>query len=350
MMEQVRPVGLRTADPSVSQEGKGENLIIVTGGAGFIGSNIVRALNEAGEEKILIVDSLGLGEKWKNLRTLRFLDYEHKTDFLAKVQRGVFDQGTRAIIHMGACSSTTETDADYLMANNFGYSRELASRFAAKDNVRFIYASSAATYGDGTKGYSDEHDSTHLLQPLNIYGYSKQAFDLWALRTGLLDHMVGLKYFNVFGPNEYHKADMRSVVIRAYFQATSNGNVRLFKSYRPDFKDGEQRRDFIYVKDAVKITLFFLTNPEISGLFNAGTGAPRSFNSLATAVFSALGKAPNIEYIDMPEGLEQRYQYYTCAQSDKLRASGFREDFFTLEDAVRDYVVNYLEKVSAQGQ
>ncbi len=296
-----------------------------------------------------MVDRLGQGEKWKNLRGLRFLDYEHKDDFMTKVQRGVFDHGTRAVIHMGACSSTTEKDADYLMANNYGYSKELALRFARKENVRFIYASSAATYGDGSKGYSDEHETAHLLQPLTMYGYSKQIFDLWALRTGLIHPVVGLKYFNVFGPNEYHKGDMRSVAIRAYFQAVSGGTVRLFRSYRPDFKDGEQRRDFIYVKDAVRITLFFLDKPEISGLFNAGTGSPRSFNALALAVLSALRKPPRIEYIDMPEGLERRYQYFTCAQPDKLRAAGFREELTSLEEAVRDYVENYLKRDSGIG-
>jgi ADP-L-glycero-D-manno-heptose 6-epimerase len=319
-------------------------LIIVTGGAGFIGSNIVKALNEAGEEEILIVDRLGKADKWKNLLDLKFVDYEHKDDFIIKLERGMFDHGIWAVFHMGACSSTTEKDADYLMDNNYHFSRRLATRYFGKAGIRFIYASSAATYGDGSQGYLDEHESTPMLRPLNMYGYSKQAFDLWALKTGFLKNAVGLKYFNVFGPNEYHKADMRSVAIRAYFQAKSTGKVKLFKSSRPEYKHGEQVRDFIYVKDAVKITLHFLERPDMNGLFNAGTGAPRNFNHLATSVFSALGKEANIEYIDMPEGLEKKYQYYTCAQPDKLTAAGFNKQFTSLEDGVRDYVVNYLEK------
>jgi ADP-L-glycero-D-manno-heptose 6-epimerase len=319
-------------------------LIIVTGGAGFIGSNIVKALNEAGEDDILIVDRLGKADKWKNLIDLRFRDYEHSDDFIRKVEKGLFEHGVWAVFHMGACSSTTEKDADYLMANNFSYSRRLASGFVGKKGLRLVYASSAATYGDGSLGYSDEHDSPPPLRPLNMYGYSKQIFDLWAMKTGVLKNAVGLKYFNVFGPNEYHKGDMRSVVIRAYFQAKQSGKVKLFKSYRPDYLDGEQQRDFIYVKDAVRITLSFLEQPSINGIFNAGTGTPRTFKDLASAVFSALGKAPNIEYIDMPEGLEKRYQYYTCANLSKLRATGFNSEFLSLEESVTDYVTNYLEK------
>jgi ADP-L-glycero-D-manno-heptose 6-epimerase len=319
-------------------------LIIVTGGAGFIGSNIVKALNDAGEDNILIVDRLGKTDKWKNLTALRFLDYEHKDAFLGKLEQGTFDHGVRAIVHMGACSSTTETDADYLMANNYEYSRRLATRVAGKDEIRFIYASSAATYGDGSQGYSDDHSGVAPLLPLNMYGYSKQMFDLWALKTGFINRAVGLKYFNVFGPNEYHKGDMRSVAIRAYYQVKKAGSVKLFKSYRPEYKHGEQTRDFIYVKDAVKITLFFLDRPHINGIFNAGTSFPRNFNDLAASVFSALGTEPNIQYVDMPDGLEKRYQYYTAASSRKLRAAGFDDNFFSLEEAVRDYVVNYLEK------
>jgi ADP-L-glycero-D-manno-heptose 6-epimerase len=319
-------------------------LIIVTGGAGFIGSNVIKALNEAGEDDILVVDSLGTSDKWRNLSDLQFLDYEHKDDFLLKLEKGIFDHGVWAVFHMGACSSTTELDADYLMENNYGYSRKLASRFGGKKGLRFIYASSAATYGDGSSGYSDEHDGTPQFRPLNMYGYSKQRFDLWALKTGFVKSAVGLKYFNVFGPNEYHKKDMRSVAIRAFFQAKKNGVVRLFKSYRPGYGHGEQKRDFIYVKDAVQITLHFLEKPEANGIFNAGTGKPRNFNDLAAAVFSALGKEPAVEYIDMPEGLEKRYQYFTAADTAKLAASGFDCNFTSLEDAVRDYVVNYLEK------
>lgn len=319
-------------------------MIIVTGGAGFIGSNIVKALNDAGEENVLVVDRLGKSEKWRNLTDLRFLDYEHKDTFLEKVEQGLFDHGIWAVFHMGACSSTTERDADYLMRNNFEYSRRLATRFAGKAGLRFIYASSAATYGDGSTGYSDDHNFVPRLRPLNMYGYSKQCFDVWALKTGFLKRAVGLKYFNVFGPNEYHKGDMRSVAIRAYFQAKTTGRVKLFKSYRPDYKHGEQMRDFIYVKDAVRIALHFLERPEVNGIFNAGAGLARNFNDLARSVFLALGKDPNIEYIDMPDGLAQKYQYYTCAQMEKIRFSGFKHPFLSLEEAVHDYVVHYLEK------
>jgi ADP-L-glycero-D-manno-heptose 6-epimerase len=321
-------------------------LIVVTGGAGFIGSNIVKGLNEAGEDKILVVDRLGTADKWKNLVGLDFLDYEHKDDFEAKLDRGLFDNGVRAVFHLGACSSTTERDADYLMSNNYQFSKKLATRFASVDGLRFIYASSAATYGDGSNGYSDDHDGTPALRPLNMYGYSKQAFDLWALKTGFIRKSVGLKYFNVFGPNEYHKADMRSVAIRAYFQAKQSGKVKLFKSFRPEYADGEQRRDFIYVKDAVGISLHFLERPDVNGIFNAGTGIPRTFKDLALAVFSALGMEPNIQFIDMPEGLEKRYQYYTCADTAKLRVGGFEREFLSLEESVKDYVTAFLERDS----
>jgi ADP-L-glycero-D-manno-heptose 6-epimerase len=319
-------------------------MIIVTGGAGFIGSNIVKALNEAGEENILIVDHLGSSEKWKNLVDLNYTDFEQKDRFMEKVEKGIFDHGIWAVFHMGACSSTTELDADYLMSNNFTYTKRLAPAFIGKKGVRFIYASSAATYGAGELGYSDDHQISPRLRPLNMYGYSKQLFDMWAMRTKVLENVVGLKYFNVFGPNEYHKGDMRSVAIRSYFQAKNQGRVRLFKSYKPGIEHGEQKRDFIYVKDAVAVTLAFLERPTINGLFNVGAGEPRSFNDLAASVFKALGAPNNIEYIDMPQDLEKRYQYYTCADLTKLRNAGIGLEFMKLEDAVADYVNNYLEK------
>jgi len=319
-------------------------LIIVTGGAGFIGSNIVKELNSRGEERILIVDRLGRTEKWRNLLDLKFLDYEHKDDFISKMENGLYDRGVRAVFHMGACSATTEKDADYLARNNFDYSKRLAQRFGGREGLRFIYASSAATYGDGSAGYSDDHQGIWRLRPLNMYGLSKQMFDVWALRTDFLEQAVGLKYFNVFGPNEYHKGDMRSVAIRAYFQVKQEGRIKLFKSYRPDYRDGEQCRDFIYVADAVNVTVGFLDHPETNGIFNVGTGCPRNFNDLASAVFAALGQEPNIEYIDMPEGLEKRYQYYTSADVSKLRALGFVQEFRSLEDSVQDYLVNHMEK------
>ncbi len=319
-------------------------MIIVTGGAGFIGSNIVKALNDRGESRIIVVDRLGHSEKWKNLQGLRFLDYEHKDRFLDQVEKGAWVQEVQAVFHMGACSSTTETDADYLMENNYRFSRRLAELLGRRKGMRFIYASSAATYGDGSEGYSDDHGCLETFRPLNMYGYSKHRFDLWAMQSGFTNHSVGIKYFNVFGPNEYHKGDMRSVVIRAYFQVKQAGVVKLFKSYRPEYRDGEQKRDFVYVKDAVKLTLGFLDRPRINGIFNAGTGAPRTFKDLAEAVFAALESEVRIEYIDMPDGLEKRYQYYTAAELGKLRASGWSEEFMSLEESVRDYLVNYLEK------
>ncbi|MGB9710774.1 MAG: ADP-glyceromanno-heptose 6-epimerase [Thermodesulfovibrio sp.] len=317
------------------------NYLIVTGGAGFIGSNVVKRLNELGEEKILIVDNLNTSEKWKNLVELNFEDYIHKDEFIEKIEE--FKNSTKAIIHLGARSSTTEKDVDFLMKNNYEYTKKLA-KWSLQNNVRFIYASTAATYGDGSKGFSDEHSLIPFLRPLNAYGYSKQIFDLWALKNGILDKIVGLKYFNVYGPGEAHKGEMRSMVLKAYEQIKRDGKIRLFKSYHPDYRDGEQLRDFIYVKDAVEMTIFFLEKPEINGIFNAGTGIPRSWNDLAKAVFSALGLEPQIEYIDMPEEIKGKYQYFTKADMGKLKKAGYNKSAVSLEEGIKDYVVNYLEK------
>lgn len=313
---------------------------IVTGGAGFIGSNIVAALNERGEEQVLIVDELGQDEKWRNLVGLKYSDYQHKDEFRASLQYDRVGE-VDAVFHMGACSSTTERDAGFLADNNYRYTRELCE-WCLQHDVRFIYASSAATYGDGSLGYSDSDPVTPTLQPLNMYGYSKQMFDLWALEHEVLDRIVGLKYFNVYGPREDHKGDMRSVVNKAFHQIRETGEVRLFKSYKPEYKDGEQVRDFLYVKDAVDVTLFFLDHPKVSGLFNCGSGKARTWNDLSTAVFAAMGKPPKIVYIDMPEVLRDKYQYRTQADMTKLRKAGYDREFTPLEDGVRDYVQSYL--------
>lgn len=316
--------------------------IIVTGGAGFIGANLVKRLNELGEERILIVDNLGKTEKWKNIVDLRFSDYIHKDKFIGEIEEGKFREKVHAVIHLGARSSTTERDVDFLMENNYEYTKKLAL-WSLERGVRFIYASSAATYGDGSLGFSDDHQMIPKLRPLNAYGYSKQIFDLWALRRGLLDKIVGLKYFNVFGPRENHKGDMRSMVLKAYEQIKRDGRIRLFKSYNPKYRDGEQLRDFIYVKDAVDMTIFFLEKVDINGIFNVGTGNPRTWNDLAKAVFKAIGIEPKIEYIEMPEELRGKYQYYTKAEMDKLRSAGYQSETISLEDAVWDYIKNYLE-------
>jgi ADP-L-glycero-D-manno-heptose 6-epimerase len=318
-------------------------MIIVTGGAGFIGSALIAALNKRQISDILVVDQLGTDQKWKNLRNLAFADYVEKDDFLEMVVENRLDFPTEAVFHLGACSDTTETNASYLIKNNYEYSKLLA-QWATADNIRFIYASSAATYGDGSAGFSDDEEKIGELRPLNMYGYSKHLFDLWAKRAGLLKKIVGLKYFNVFGPNEYHKGDMRSFVIRAFEQIKATGKVCLFKSYRPKFKDGGQMRDFIYVKDAVDMTLFFYDNPQIGGLFNIGTAKARTWNDLVKAVFAAMDKKPSIEYIEMPESIRNQYQYFTEADIAKLRKAGYKQETTSLEDAVKDYIQNYLQK------
>ena len=316
-------------------------MIIVTGGAGFIGSSLVQRLNELGESKIIIVDDLGTDEKWKNLVPLKFDDFVHKDDFISMVLDREFPFETDSIIHMGANSSTTEKDADHLFSNNYLYTKELA-QYCLEKNIRFIYASSAATYGDGSLGFDDDENKLGTLRPLNMYGYSKQLFDLWAKRNGAFDKIVGLKYFNVFGPNEYHKGDMRSVVHKAFEQVRDTGKVRLFKSLSPKYKDGEQLRDFIYIKDAVEMTLFFLDKPNTSGLFNIGSGKARTWNDLVTALFKAMNKPVKIEYIELPQHLQDKYQYFTEANIVKIKKAGFTTPTTSLEDGVADYVKSYL--------
>lgn len=318
-------------------------MILVTGGAGFIGSAIVAELNARGMDDIFIVDILGKDHRWKNLRHLRYADYMEADDFSEMVSDSELEMDIDAVIHLGACSDTTEADCSYLVKNNYEFSKLLAG-WVLDMEARFIYASSAATYGDGPQGFSDDEDLLETLRPLNMYGYSKQMFDLWCKRQGLLEKFVGLKYFNVFGPNEYHKAGMRSFVIKAFEQINENGRVRLFKSHRSDYTDGGQLRDFIYVKDAVDMTLFFLEHPETAGIFNVGTGKARNWNDLAGATFRAMGKTPAIEYIPMPDILRDKYQYFTQADMTKLRNAGYDNPTTSLEDAIADYVQNYLIK------
>ncbi|NOX16882.1 MAG: ADP-glyceromanno-heptose 6-epimerase [Chlorobi bacterium] len=313
-------------------------MIVVTGGAGFIGSNLVAKLNEMGRDDIIIVDRLGTDEKWKNLNGLKFIF--DKEEFYKAIIEETFPFGLDAIFHLGACSSTTETDADYLLQNNYRYSLELV-KYALPRKTRFIYASSAATYGNGENGYDDKGD-IGKLRPLNMYGYSKQMFDIWLRKMKIAEKVVGLKYFNVYGPNEYHKDEMRSVVHKAFEQIRDTGKVKLFKSYREEYKDGEQKRDFVYVDDAVDMTLYFMEHPETHGLFNVGTGKARTWNDLVTAVFKAMGKEPNIEYVEMPEDLRDQYQYFTEAKMGKMREAGYEKEIHSLEDGIEDYVKNYL--------
>lgn len=323
-------------------------MIIVTGGAGFIGSAIVWRLNELGTDKIIIVDELGTDEKWKNLVGLKFEEFVHKQDFIDHIRNEKILFKIDAILHLGANSSTTEKDADHLMTNNYRYTENLA-RFCLKNDVRFIYASSAATYGDGANGFDDDEKKLETLRPLNMYGYSKQLFDLWAKRHGAFNKIVGLKYFNVYGPNEYHKGDMRSVVHKAFEQIRETGKVRLFKSRKPEFKDGEQMRDFVYIKDAVDMTLYFLNKKDKNGLFNVGAGKARTWNDLVTALFKALDKEVSIEYIDLPDTIADKYQYFTEANLDKIKGTGYNSPVTSLEDGVTDYVKNYLLKNSYLG-
>jgi len=316
-------------------------MYIVTGGAGFIGSGVVYQLNRLGVDDILVVDHLDSGEKWKNLRGLRFSDYLDRTRFLEIAQSGRDPFAAKALIHLGACSATTEFNAAFLMENNYRYSQTLC-RFCLERGIRFIHASSAATYGDGALGFSDDPGGLEALRPFNPYGYSKHLFDLWAKREGLLSRFAALKFFNVFGPNEYHKGDMKSVVCKAYEQIKAGGSVRLFQSYRDGCPDGGQSRDFVYLKDCLEVIGWLVEHPGVNGVFNLGTGQARSFNDLACAVFAAMDVAYNVEYIEMPEAIRDKYQYFTEARVDRLRSAGYTAAFASLEDAVGDYVKNYL--------
>jgi ADP-L-glycero-D-manno-heptose 6-epimerase len=313
--------------------------ILVTGGAGFIGSALVWALNQRGLDRILVADVLDQSEKWRNLVPLRFDDYVPADALPAALAGGTFDH-VRTIFHLGACSSTTERDAAYLLRNNFQYTRTLAD-WALGRGVRFVYASSAATYG-GREGTLSEATPLADLRPLNLYGYSKHLFDLHAARHGYLDRIVGLKYFNVHGPNEHHKGDMRSMVHKAFEQIGASGRVRLFKSERPEFADGEQRRDFVYVKDAVRMTLHLAEQGAVSGLVNVGAGRAHTWIELVRAVFAAMDRPVAIDFIDMPAALGGKYQYSTCAAIDRLRASGYAAPPTPLADAVADCVRHYL--------
>jgi ADP-L-glycero-D-manno-heptose 6-epimerase len=321
-------------------------MIIVTGGAGFIGSNLVAALEARGETEIVVVDRLGRDDKWRNLARRDIADIVPPEALreLISLRRHEIDM----IYHMGAISTTTETDADLILASNWRASMEIWT-LAAKYDLRLVYASSAATYGDGAQGFDDDPSRAALarLLPLNAYAWSKHLFDRRVARAvargeKLPSQWAGLKFFNVFGPNELHKGGQMSVVPKFKAQIEASGVARPFKSYRPDFGDGEQRRDFIYVDDIVAVMLWLLDNPAVGGLFNVGTGKARSFLDMAHAVFKALGREPRLEFSDMPETMRDRYQYFTEASMGRLRKAGFSQPFTSLEDGVEDYVGNYL--------
>lgn len=316
-------------------------MIILTGGAGFIGSCFLKRLNEEGYDDIIVVDHLGTDDKWRNLVGKSFSDYIDKNDFLPRLLNNDFSASIDGIMHIGACSSTTESDADYLMRNNVLYTRDIAA-WCAKNKCKLWYASSAATYGDGDKGYSDKDDDTPRYRPLNMYGYSKHLVDLWMLKNNLHTSFTGFKFFNVFGPNEYHKGHMRSVIHKAFPHARDEQCIQLFKSYNEKYPDGGQMRDFIYVKDAVDMMMYFFTHPETSGIYNIGTGITRTWNDVANALFSALDADGKIEYIAMPDELQGKYQYYTCADTDKLAATGCPVKCRSLEDALKDYIRQHL--------
>jgi ADP-L-glycero-D-manno-heptose 6-epimerase len=311
--------------------------IIVTGGAGFIGSALCWQLNQLGETDILIVDRLDSSDKWKNLAPLKFADYLDADDFIANLEQ---HNKAEIILHLGACSATTERDSNFMMRNNYEFTKMLAN-WSVSNGKRFIYASSAATYGDGEQGMEDGTENLAKLRPLNVYGYSKHLFDLYAHRNGLFKEIVGLKYFNVFGPNENHKEDMRSLVNKAFAQIRDTGKLQLFKSAHPDYEDGEFGRDFVYVKDVTEMTLHFTEN-KIGGLFNVGSGEMHTWNELAKAIFKALDLPPEIEFVEMPAHLRDRYQYHTRADITRVREAGFDKVLMPLNESVADYVQNYL--------
>lgn len=324
-------------------------MILLTGGAGFIGSNIAADLNEAGRTDIVIADALGVDAKWRNIAKRRFADIVFPDEieaFLAGRPK------ITAVIHMGAISSTTATDGDEVVRSNFRLSTRLWD-WCTQSRTPMIYASSAATYGDGTAGFVDDDSDQALdrLRPMNLYGWSKHAFDRWALERSRIGHnppqWAGLKFFNVYGPNETHKGDMQSLVAKNTPAIADGKTIRMFKSHKEGFADGEQLRDFVYVKDCAAVILWLLANPGVSGLFNLGTGKARSFRDLMLAVGDAAGKPVAFDYVDMPLSIRSQYQYFTQADMSKLRGAGYQAPFHTLEDGVRDYVQGYLTQADS---
>jgi ADP-L-glycero-D-manno-heptose 6-epimerase len=309
-------------------------MIVLTGGAGFIGSGFLGKLNQMGIRDVLVVDNLANTEKWRNLTGKHFIDYVHKDRYLSLVESNKAPKPDK-VVHLGACSSTTLNDADYYMRNNYEYSKKLAL-WALKHKADFLYASSAATYGGGEHGYQDDKETMLKLNPLNMYGYSKQLFDLWVYQKRLEQKVTGIKFFNVFGPNEYHKGEMMSLVCKRFQEVKKSGVMKLFKSYRAEVPDGEQKRDFVYIKDVLELMYYLYANPGKTGIFNLGTGEAHSWNDLAKAMFSAMGIQGEIEYIDMPEILRGKYQYFTQAHMEKLQKIK-KYKFQSLADSVKDY-------------
>ena len=321
-------------------------MLLVTGGAGFIGSNVVAALNDAGRSDVVVCDHLGSDGKWRNLAKRQLVDIVPPAELPDWLKGRKLD----AVIHLGAISETTATDGDLVIETNFRFSMRLLD-WCTANAVPLIYASSAATYGDGAEGFDDDASLPALkkLRPMNLYGWSKQLFDLAVAGRAangdpLPPQWAGLKFFNVFGPNEYHKGTMMSVLARRFDDVKAGRVVQLFKSHRDGIADGDQRRDFIYVDDVVRVILWLLATPAVSGLFNVGTGKARSFRELMLAAYAALGTRPNIEYIDMPEQIRGSYQYFTESKVDRLHRAGYNGGFTTLEDAVKAYVADYLDR------
>lgn len=317
---------------------------VITGGAGFLGSALLWKLNSLGIEDIVVVDNLGKSDKWRNLVKSRYYDYIHRDRFREMLVKGSLPFKVDTVTHFGACSATTEQNADFLMENNFHYSRDLC-RFAMEHGARFINASSAATFGAGENGFQDGAAVVPSLKPLNMYGYSKQLFDLWLLKEGLGDSIASLKFFNVYGPNEYHKGEMASVAGKIYGEISTTGKATLFASSDPALADGEQKRDFVYVKDCADLVAWLLLKaPDVNGIHNVGTGDAASFNRMARAVFAAMDMPPQIQYKPMPAILEGKYQNFTCADMGWFARAGYPGQFRQVEAGMQDYVRNYLAK------
>jgi ADP-L-glycero-D-manno-heptose 6-epimerase len=320
-------------------------MLLVTGGAGFIGSNVVAALNDAGRADVAVCDHLGSDGKWRNLAKRQLADFVPPAELLRWLQ----GRKLHAVVHLGAISETTATDGDQVMQANFVLSLKLFD-WCTTTSTPFIYASSAATYGNGDQGFDDDWSVPALrrLRPLNLYGWSKNLFDMLvseraAKKESLPPHWAGLKFFNVFGPNEYHKGTMINVLAKRFADVKAGRPVQLYKSYRAEIADGDQRRDFIYVDDVVRVVQWLLATPKVNGIFNVGTGTARSFRELMLAGYAALGTTPNIEYVEMPDNMRAGYQYFTEAKIGRLLAAGYNGGFTPLEDAVRQYVTCFLD-------